>query len=82
LEVYDRLENVTSLSVSSHLVATRIETPEEASDSEIKEAYEKNNVFPSQQVISPMVDNCLTGFCPTNETDFCTVDPICSTSPY
>jgi hypothetical protein len=81
LEVYDRLENVTSLSVSSRLVTTRIESPE-AFYAEIKEAYEKYNVLPSQQIISPMVDNCLTGFCPTNETDFCTVDPNCSTSPY
>jgi hypothetical protein len=81
LEVYDRLENGTSLlSVSSRLVATRIESPE-AFDAEIKDAYEKYNILPSQQVVSPMVDNCLIGFCP-NETDFCTVDPNCSTSPY
>lgn len=80
LEVYDKFENVTTLSASSRLVATRIESKEEFV-AEIWAAYDRLNVVKSQQIQAPMVDTCLTGFCP-NETDFCTLDPNCSDSPY
>lgn len=69
-----------SLSFSTRTFATRINSEDEFV-AEIMAAYQAYNVTPEQQVAAPMEGPCSFETCP-NETDWCTIDPNCSQSPY